>query len=418
MSQSPFSFPSSHHLSPNSSILQDCQSTLEAIAFHLYSTKSPRELPLSKWQKAAVDRSMELKEDSGKRVERVLKWVEAENRDLAGGKRDMIAGMGRYEGELEGSRLNLNQSDVSTSSPRLRINRESILSKSFSLPHPPSEETYSSHLRKTGQISQLSSEKSALERQLAAVSSLLEHTSQELTQERAFRKDQESEIRELKQALEALRQDYMRELEAKTLVDVSTARRLEEETSAHARTKLELKQAQTEVDRNRRDIVELRERNEDLAQEMKKRTAEIADLTRKYEKLQAESDDSLYRLAVEAAKSRAEATDGLKGKLRLIDATRNADRERHQAEVSRLKLLLTSAQAPSEALEGLQSLHKESSRALETRLMSLSGRLQAQGEGVEGRKSLPLAQLVGRLRAETGELSRKSDIGDLGFGRQ
>jgi hypothetical protein len=416
MSQPPLSFPSSHDLSPNSSILQDCQSTLEAIAFHLSSTKSPRENPISKWQKSALNRSVELREDSGKRVERVLKRVEAENRDWEGGKRDVIAGMGRFEEELKGNSLYLIQSDVSTSSPRLRINRESVLSKSFSLSHP--EETYHPNLRKTGQISQLSSEKSALERQLTAVSSLLEHTSQELAQERAFRKEQESEIRELKQALEALRQDYMRELEAKTLVDGSTARRLEEETNAHARTKLELKQAEAEIDRNRRDIGELREKNEDLAQEVKKKTAEIADLTRKYEKLQGESEDSLYRLAVEAAKSRAEATDGLKGKLRLIDATRNADRERHQAEVSRLKLLLSSAQVPSEALEGLQSLHKESSRALESRLVSLSGRLQAQGEGAEGRKSLPLAQLVGRLRAETGELSRKSDIGDLGFGRQ
>jgi len=338
------------------------------------------------------------KEDAGKRLERVLKLAEAENRSFAAEKQLFPASIERLEEDLEGNRgerHSPDQSDVSMSSPRLRLSRESPLSKSFSLSLRPTQETYREQmsLGATGQIAQLTNEKAALERQFATVSSLLERTQLELAQERDNRQDQESEILALRQALEGLRQDYMKELEVKTQGQASAVGKLEEETIAHARTRLELKQAEEERDRSRREVAELRGKCEELGLEMKRKVGEMAEITGKYEQLKLDSEDSLYRLAAEAAKSRSEATEGLKTKLRLIEGTRNADRERYQAEVSRLRLQLGS-QVPSEALEGLQSFQRESSKALQSRLMSLTGRLQAQGEANGGRKSLPLVQLL------------------------
>ena len=388
------------------SVLRDCQSTLDAIALQLANSQSSRNVRSLKWTDSGGNRSVGGKEDAGKRLERVLKLAEAETRSFAAEKQLFPASIERLEEDLEG-RHSPDQSDVSMSSPRLRLSRESPLSKSFSLSFRPTQETYRERmsLGDTGQIAQLTNEKAALERQFATVSSLLERTQLELAQERDNRQDQESEILALRQALEGLRQDYMKELEVKTQGQASAVGKLEEETSAHARTRLELKQAEEERDRSRREVAELRGKCEELGLEMKRKAGEMAEITGKYEQLKLDSEDSLYRLAAEAAKSRSEATEGLKTKLRLIEGTRNADRERYQAEVSRLRLQLGS-QVPSEALEGLQSFQRESSKALQSRLMSLTGRLQAQGEANGGRKSLPLVQLL-----QEGGLEWKSGTG-------
>lgn len=383
-------------------VLRDCQSTLDAIALHLADSREGR---FSKWT-AGLNGSGDWK-DSGKRLERVLKLAEAENRTFAAEKQTLSLSLRRFDEEWEGRGQRHSPDHIG--SPRQR-QRESPLSKSFSLSLRPAEETYREpmSLGATGQIAQLTSEKEALERQYAAVSTLLEHTQLELAQERHNRKDQEREIQDLRQALEALRLDYMKELEAKTLGQVSVLHRLEEETSAHARTRLQFQQAEEERERNRREVEDLRGKCEELGLEVKRKTAEIAEITGKCDQIKVETEDTLYRLTAEAAKSRSEATESLKSKLRQIEGTRNADRERYQTEVSRLRLQLAS-QAPSEALEGLQSHHRESNKALQSRLTSLTGRLQAQGETNGGRKSLPLAQLLEKRREMGQALGRTGD---------
>ena len=332
------------------SVLNQCQTTIDAIALHLAGSRGslvqrkPGKSPVTGMKNPLL------------RIERALKAAERVNRSFAG-ENVMTEGSGeRY-------------------SPK---NREGSLSNSFSGTVRQVEDSYSeSSYRPSTPLS-------------------LSRTQQELQHERILRHSLELQLQDFKSALDSLRQQHSSELQHKTHNYTLCLRKLDEEVTAHQRTRLQLQESEKLISEFTLQISDLRQQNDDLKTKLTQKSSEMLELEGKYAKLKQESDECIYKLVSETTKNHAESTESIKSKLKSIEATRRADRELYQSEISRLQKQLISLQSSSDThWNEVKSGHIETSKVLGSRISLLSDRLQARMEDW-GRKSVPFGKVVGK----------------------